>query len=63
MEEEYEGESLDDFVIKDKEFRKNKRIKRIKLLFIILAVLVVITAIILVIIYVLNINYGKIKKN
>ena len=58
--ESFDVVELDNLVIKNKEYRKKKRIKIIKIISIIFAILIVIGVVLFIILTILANNYGKI---
>ena len=60
MEESFENDSLEHFVIKDKKFRKERISQRIRVFMIILFVLIIFTILAIIVWKVITNNYGKI---
>ena len=60
MEESFENDSLENFVIKDKKFRKERTSKRLRICFIILFVLIIFVVLAIIIWKIITKNYGKI---
>ena len=60
MEESFENDSLENFVIKDKKFRKERNTKRFRICLIILFVLIIIAILAIIVWKIITKNYGKI---
>ena len=60
MDESFENFNLDGFIIKDKEYRRNRMIKIIKIIVLVLFILVVLGGITYIVIKILTKDYGKI---
>ena len=60
MDDSFSNQSLGDFVIKDKKYRRQQCLKKVKIFLIIFGILIFIAAVVIVVLVILAINYGKI---